>query len=587
MEPRPDVKATATNSSSNRTYPHPPAAAPSSSNSTNVNTMKALSYLIPFSLSWKKKNKGVIQDESPVKIDLRSAPTHDIVSPEIDRYQMYTLSPQQRQRLRPSEGQVNPNSPPKLGRAESFNDRNRTPTKPTAPPTLSSPPQTSSYTNETSPLPRQRSNNKLGVLPASSTILKHPRSGVSSGKVASSISPQKFHHDEDTEWASNGASKATAAPLISSSAHSTAPTQSGSSVAPMSSGLRRKLQQVAIASEEYQVSPSRASSQRGIQDVSLNVYHHRESDTTNAVGKTAAIPSVLSAGTAATGTSKFTSSLLSRFSNVSKTAAAMADSTSPNDDGITGTASSSSEDATPTAAPAASKPPCCDKCDGKHETDDCPYYKKKRDDHPDAQRKNGRQIGGTSLLPGGFITNARVIRQPGDGSCLFHSLSFGLGGGYSATRLRSEICSFIQANPQLLISETPLKDWVKWDSGTSVSDYIRKMSRGSWGGGIEMACLSQMKQVNVHVYERSGIGYKRISAFDVPVNTESRPIIRVLYCGGVHYGTCCHPSVDDGHCSLITFHSDTFIYRCPVSVILQQINVCTYIWLDFSMRARA
>ena len=25
---------------------------------------------------------------------------------------------------------------------------------------------------------------------------------------------------------------------------------------------------------------------------------------------------------------------------------------------------------------------CCDKCDGKHETDDCPYYKKKRDDHP-------------------------------------------------------------------------------------------------------------------------------------------------------------------------------------------------------------
>eukprot|EP01033_Poteriospumella_lacustris_P014931 gene14931-10679_t len=212
----------------------------------------------------------------------------------------------------------------------------------------------------------------------------------------------------------------------------------------------------------------------------------------------------------------------------------MADSTSTKDDTVTGTASSS-EGATPSAAPAANKPPCCDKCDGKHETDDCPYYKKKRDDHPDAQRKNGRQIGGTSLLPGGFIANARVIRQPGDGSCLFHSLSYGLGGGYSATRLRSEICSFIQANPQLLISETPLKDWVKWDSGTSVGDYIRKMSRGSWGGGIEMACLSQMKQVNVHVYERSGMGYKRISAFDVPVNTESRPIIRVLYCGGVHY----------------------------------------------------
>lgn len=532
VEPKPDVKAIAANSSSNRTYPHPPTTSSSSSNPTNVNTMKALSYLIPFSLSWKKKNRGVIQDESPVKIDLRSAPTHDIVSPEIDRYQMYSLSPQQRQRLRPSEGQVIPNSPPKLGRAESFNDRNRTPTKTTAPSTFSSPPQTSSYSSEISPLPRQRSNNKLGVLPASSTILKHPRSAVSSAKVASSISPQKLLYEDDTEWPSNSASKAAAAPLISS-AHSTAAIQSGSSAAPMSSGLRRKLQQVAITSEEYQVSPSRASSQRGIQDISSNVYPQRESDMTSAVGKTAAMPAVSSA--TAAGTSKFTSSLLSRFSNVSKTASAMADSTLTKDDTVTGTASSS-EGATPSAAPAANKPPCCDKCDGKHETDDCPYYKKKRDDHPDAQRKNGRQIGGTSLLPGGFIANARVIRQPGDGSCLFHSLSYGLGGGYSATRLRSEICSFIQANPQLLISETPLKDWVKWDSGTSVGDYIRKMSRGSWGGGIEMACLSQMKQVNVHVYERSGMGYKRISAFDVPVNTESRPIIRVLYCGGVHYG---------------------------------------------------
>jgi hypothetical protein len=26
---------------------------------------------------------------------------------------------------------------------------------------------------------------------------------------------------------------------------------------------------------------------------------------------------------------------------------------------------------------------CCDKCDGPHATDCCPYYKKKREDHPD------------------------------------------------------------------------------------------------------------------------------------------------------------------------------------------------------------
>jgi hypothetical protein len=33
----------------------------------------------------------------------------------------------------------------------------------------------------------------------------------------------------------------------------------------------------------------------------------------------------------------------------------------------------------------------CDKCDGPHLTDDCPIYKKKRDDHPDAWRNFGKK----------------------------------------------------------------------------------------------------------------------------------------------------------------------------------------------------
>lgn len=49
------------------------------------------------------------------------------------------------------------------------------------------------------------------------------------------------------------------------------------------------------------------------------------------------------------------------------------------------------------------------------------------------------------------------MRQPGDGSCLFHSMSYGLGSGINASRLRSEICTFIQNNPELKISDTPLK----------------------------------------------------------------------------------------------------------------------------------
>lgn len=184
------------------------------------------------------------------------------------------------------------------------------------------------------------------------------------------------------------------------------------------------------------------------------------------------------------------------------------------------------------AAGGAKKVLCCDKCDGKHETENCPYYKKSRENHPDAQKN---KLGGaTSSLPGNVLKNARVARQPGDGSCLFHSMSYGLRSG-NANTLRNEICTFIRNNPNFPISDTPLKDWVKWDSGASVEEYARNMSRGSWGGGIEMAVTSVLKGCNVHVYERSMLGFKRISAFDHPDNPASKPVVRVLYCGGVHY----------------------------------------------------
>lgn len=118
-----------------------------------------------------------------------------------------------------------------------------------------------------------------------------------------------------------------------------------------------------------------------------------------------------------------------------------------------------------------------------------------------------------------------------------------------------------------MISDSPLKDWVLWDSGSTVAAYCRKMSQGSvWGGGIEMAAVSHMKCVDVFVYQQSGGGYKRISrhaslrlptplaclvhraltprlcdrstsrSFEGPKSTGNRNrAVRVLYGGGVHY----------------------------------------------------
>eukprot|EP00397_Hematodinium_sp_SG-2012_P030702 GEMP01032538.1.p1 GENE.GEMP01032538.1~~GEMP01032538.1.p1 ORF type:complete len:423 (+),score=78.74 GEMP01032538.1:145-1413(+) len=135
---------------------------------------------------------------------------------------------------------------------------------------------------------------------------------------------------------------------------------------------------------------------------------------------------------------------------------------------------------------------------------------------------------------GDCVRDAKVIRQPGDGSCLFHSLAYGLDGvaGHGAP-LRKEIARFIETNPNLDVAGTPLKDWVAYDDGGTVEQYAAHMAGEGWGGGIEMTVLSHLKRVNIQVFEKHRDGYKRISVFDCP--GAARKTISVLYQGRMHY----------------------------------------------------
>lgn len=98
---------------------------------------------------------------------------------------------------------------------------------------------------------------------------------------------------------------------------------------------------------------------------------------------------------------------------------------------------------------------CCDRCDGKHATDLCPHFPKPRDtSHPDAlpsrhRKKLLHNNAFTSSLPGEVYSSSDllIVRQPGDGSCLFHSLAYGLNdNASSASSLRSLIADFILKN---------------------------------------------------------------------------------------------------------------------------------------------
>lgn len=190
-------------------------------------------------------------------------------------------------------------------------------------------------------------------------------------------------------------------------------------------------------------------------------------------------------------------------------------------------------------------------CDGAHATDACPHFPKVRDEHRDAWDNHSTVGGGAptqakagckSAAPPEVLRSARVVRQPGDGSCLYHSMAYGLGQGYSAASLRQQLADTVEARPTKLLAGTPLRDWVQWDSGLSPTAYASKMrSAGQWGGAIELALMSELANACVYVYEPCVGGFQRISAFEPNGEPEPgqdatpRRTVRLLYGGRVHY----------------------------------------------------
>lgn len=190
----------------------------------------------------------------------------------------------------------------------------------------------------------------------------------------------------------------------------------------------------------------------------------------------------------------------------------------------------------------------CDKCDGPHATSKCPYFNGKvRENHKDAfqayiRLKKQKKLGtdNKTASRADILENVRgkVIGQPGDGSCLFHSLSYGLGGGMTAPVLRRQIEDYISAHPDEDLNGTAIKEWVEWDSGNTVIAYTGMMRNSrNWGGAIEIAVCAHMKGVQIDVYERNRNGlFKRISSFKPSTGHKtSNSKINILYGGRCHY----------------------------------------------------
>jgi len=131
------------------------------------------------------------------------------------------------------------------------------------------------------------------------------------------------------------------------------------------------------------------------------------------------------------------------------------------------------------------------------------------------------------------------VRMPGDGSCLFHAIAFGLkflGYAEDGHSVRQRVAKFIAAKPDLEIAGTPVRSWVDWDSSMSIGSYVSRLAAGGfWGGAIEMAACARACGVDIAVYEEdwSRGGFQRIS--DFLTDGQPRGVVFVLYSGRSHY----------------------------------------------------
>lgn len=116
-------------------------------------------------------------------------------------------------------------------------------------------------------------------------------------------------------------------------------------------------------------------------------------------------------------------------------------------------------------------------------------------------------------------------------SCLFNSLGYLIDTDPS--RLRQEICSYLQQNPSLM-KDVPASDVVQWESDTCLDAYITSMRRShTWGGSIEIKCFCDMTGYSVHVHDTRSVP-RRVIQFTPTTPVVPNKILSLRWSGS-HY----------------------------------------------------
>jgi len=154
-----------------------------------------------------------------------------------------------------------------------------------------------------------------------------------------------------------------------------------------------------------------------------------------------------------------------------------------------------------------------------------------------------------------FMQFATVIKQPTDGSCLFHSFAYHAttqfnGGTEPSTvhSLRRDLSLYTlnyQDDAALPNSDVTIREMVMGDAMlrsrvgySTLDEYVERMAvdldgQRVWGGIVEMIAFARSMNVNVHVWIENGGRYQLYTRVESMLPTA--PTLNLLYNGMVHY----------------------------------------------------
>ena len=118
-------------------------------------------------------------------------------------------------------------------------------------------------------------------------------------------------------------------------------------------------------------------------------------------------------------------------------------------------------------------------------------------------------------------------------SCLFNSLSRFVSD--SSENIRKNICDYLLTNPKLY-DEISASDYINWESGKSLNDYVKQMrSSSTWGGAIEISAFTHLYAMNVNVLNiRDSGNYTIIKPIEFKSNQKTNKSCTISW-NGFHY----------------------------------------------------